>query len=186
MCGTFLYYAIAIYNTILPDLRKIYSEKSKATTNTSKQMAKILKYLASNPRAEIQYRASGMQLSIHSDVSYLSVAQSRREAGPVGSIFSAKVHLTPKIQKISCRPPTASYLFCARSFAISWRQQLRPYMAPSLSTPRQLYLSATPYLKRDGNTDPRPSKWTIALQWELQISNSSKRNLRPWICVSIG
>ena len=34
VCGTFLYYAIAIDNTILPSLRDISSEQSKATKNT--------------------------------------------------------------------------------------------------------------------------------------------------------
>ena len=58
-------------------------EQSKAITNTAKQVAKILNYLASNPQAEIQYRASGMQLAIHSDVSYLSVAQARIRASGV-------------------------------------------------------------------------------------------------------
>ena len=79
----FLYYAIAIDKTILPALSNISSEKSKATTNTTKQVAKLLNYLASNPQAEIQYRASGMQLSIHSDASYLSVAQARSRASGV-------------------------------------------------------------------------------------------------------
>ena len=83
MCGTFLYYSIAIDNTILPDLRNIYSEQSKATKNTEKQMAKPLNYLDYNPHAEIQYRASGMQLSIHSDASYLSVSQARSRASEV-------------------------------------------------------------------------------------------------------
>ena len=69
VCGTFLYYAISIDNTILPTLSNISSEKSKATTNTAKQVAKLLNYLTSNPQAEIQYRASGMQLDIHSDAS---------------------------------------------------------------------------------------------------------------------
>ena len=74
VCGTFLYYAISIDNTILPDLSNISSEQSKSTTNTAKQVAKLLNYLVSNPQAEIQYRASGIQFSIHSDASYLSVA----------------------------------------------------------------------------------------------------------------
>ena len=69
VCGTFLYYAIAIDNIILPALSDISSEQSKATKNTAKQVAKLLNYLASNPKAEIQYRASGMQLAIHSDSS---------------------------------------------------------------------------------------------------------------------
>ena len=67
MCGTYLYYAIAIDDTILPDLNGIYSYQSQATTNTENQVDKILKYLASNPHAEIQYRASGMKLAINSD-----------------------------------------------------------------------------------------------------------------------
>ena len=51
LCGTFLYYAIAIDNTILPALSDISSEKYKATRNTAKQVAKLLNYLASNPHA---------------------------------------------------------------------------------------------------------------------------------------
>ena len=71
----------------------------------------------------------------------------RPEAGPVDSILSAKAHLNPTIQKIFCRPPTSSYSPCAILCAISWRQQLRPNMLPSLSKPKQLYLSAPPFLK---------------------------------------
>ena len=79
----FLYYAIAIDNTILPALSEISSEQSKSTTNTAKQVAKLLNYLASNPRAEIQYRAIGMQLAIYSDASYFSVTQARSLASGV-------------------------------------------------------------------------------------------------------
>ena len=87
MCGTFLYYAIAINNTILPDLSEIYSEQYKATNVTEKQVAKLLNYLASNPHTEIQYKASGMQLAIHSDVSYLSISQARIRASGVSFLI---------------------------------------------------------------------------------------------------
>ena len=83
MCGTFLYYVIAIDKKILPALGDISSEQSKATTNTAKQVAKLLNYLASNPQEEIQYRASGMQLGIHSDASYLSIPHARSRASGV-------------------------------------------------------------------------------------------------------
>ena len=46
-------------------------------------MANLLKYLASNPLVEIQYKESGMQLAINSDVSYLSVSQARSRASRV-------------------------------------------------------------------------------------------------------
>ena len=65
VCGTLFYYAIVIDNTILLSLSDISSEQSKSTKNTAKQVGKLLNYLASFPNAEIQYRASGMQLDIH-------------------------------------------------------------------------------------------------------------------------
>ena len=51
VCGNFLYYTIAIDNTILPAISEISSEQSKATKNTAKQVADILNYIASNPNA---------------------------------------------------------------------------------------------------------------------------------------
>ena len=46
-------------------------------------MAKILKYLAYNPNSEIQYRHSGMQLSIHYNASYFSVYRARSRSSGV-------------------------------------------------------------------------------------------------------
>ena len=46
-------------------------------------VAKLLNYLATNPDAKIQYRASGMQLCVHSDDSYLSVSKARSRAGGI-------------------------------------------------------------------------------------------------------
>ena len=86
MCGTFLYYAIAIYNTIIPALRDISSDQSKATNNTAKQVDKLLNYLAYNSHAGNQYRESGMQVAIHSYASYLLVSQARSRASGVRSI----------------------------------------------------------------------------------------------------
>ena len=83
VCGTFLYYAIAIDSKILPALSNIYSEQSKATTNTAKYVDKLLNNLASNPQAKIQYIASGMQLAIHADAYYHSVNQARSRASGV-------------------------------------------------------------------------------------------------------
>ena len=83
MCGTFLYYAITIDNTILHDLSNISSDQSKATKNTAKQVAKLLNYLASNQHTEIQYRTNGVKLAIHFEGSYLLVSQVRIRASGV-------------------------------------------------------------------------------------------------------
>ena len=83
VCSTFLYYTIGIDNQILPSLSDISLEKSKATKNIAKQVTKLLNYMTTNPNAEIQCRASGMQLAIHSDASYLSVSKARSRASGV-------------------------------------------------------------------------------------------------------
>ena len=52
------------------------------------------------------------------------------EADPVEFIFSQKDHLNPKIQKISCQLPTASYSLREKSCAISWHKQPKQSTAP--------------------------------------------------------
>ena len=54
VCGTFLYYAIAIDNTILPALSDISSEQAKATKNAATKVSQLLNYMATNPQAQIQ------------------------------------------------------------------------------------------------------------------------------------
>ena len=56
-----------------------------------------MNYLASNPQAESQYRAIGMKLAIHSDASYLSVAQARSRSS--GVHFLSKGPPDPKNQE---------------------------------------------------------------------------------------
>ena len=104
MCGTFLYYAITIDKTILPALREISSEKYKAMKNTEKQVSKLMNYLASNPHAEMQYRVSGLQLAIHSNVSYLSVSQARSRASGVRFISEGP----PNPNNPECFVPTVN------------------------------------------------------------------------------
>ena len=73
----------SLLKTIFSLTSVTFPQSNKDTKNTSKQVAKILNYLASNPNAEIQYRANGMQLDIHSDTSYLLVSQARSRASEV-------------------------------------------------------------------------------------------------------
>ena len=81
--GTFWYYGIVLDNTILVALNDISLEQYKATDNTSKNITKLLNYLATHPEAVIKYHASGMQIYVRSDASYLSVSKSRSRAGGI-------------------------------------------------------------------------------------------------------
>ena len=78
--GKFLYYVIALDNTLMVGLNSISLEESKATDNTYKNITKLLNYLATHPEVVIKYHASGMQVYVHSDASYLSVSKSRSRA----------------------------------------------------------------------------------------------------------
>ena len=55
--GTFLYYGIAVDNTILVALITISSEQSSATSNTAKKITQLLNYFATHPDATIRYNA---------------------------------------------------------------------------------------------------------------------------------
>ena len=83
MLGKCFYYGIALDNTLLISLNEISLEQSKATDNTSKNITKILNYLADHPEVVIKYHASGIQLYAHSDASYLSVSKARSRAGGI-------------------------------------------------------------------------------------------------------
>ena len=81
--GTFLYYSIALNNTLLVALNDTPLEQSKATEKPSKKITNLLNYLATHPEAVIKYHASGMQLYVNSDASYLSVSKARIRAGGI-------------------------------------------------------------------------------------------------------
>jgi hypothetical protein len=72
--GYVLYYARAVYPTVLMPLNDIATEQTKATEKTQAATNQLLDYLATHPDATIRYHASDMILHIHSDASYLSVS----------------------------------------------------------------------------------------------------------------
>ena len=76
-----MYYARAIDSTMLTALSAIASEQANPTENTMKKVKQFLDYAASQEDAVVTYKASDMQLAIHSDASYLSEQKSRSRAG---------------------------------------------------------------------------------------------------------
>jgi hypothetical protein len=137
--GSVLYYARAVYPTILIPLNDIATEQTKATEKIQAATNQMLDYLATHPDATIRYHASDMILHIHSDASYLSVSnyQSR-----LGGLFSwetnppSKKHLTaqssaslplsktswPQLQnqKLECASTTPKVAPHSESHSPSW------------------------------------------------------------------
>jgi hypothetical protein len=79
--GSVLYYARAVNPTFLMPLNDIATEQTKVTAKTQAATNQLLDYLAAHPDATIRYHASDMILHIHSDASYLSVANARSRLG---------------------------------------------------------------------------------------------------------
>ena len=92
--GKFLYYGLAIDNTILVALNNISLEQSSATKNTSKKVAILLNDLNTNPNASIQYHTSGMILYVHSDASYMSIKKPRSRTGGIHFLSDARPEST--------------------------------------------------------------------------------------------
>ena len=79
--GTFLYYGIAVDNTLLLSLSDLSVEQSAGTEKTWNKIIWLLNYVASHPDASIRYVASNMILHVHSNASYLSAPRARSRAG---------------------------------------------------------------------------------------------------------
>ena len=79
--GSLLYYALAVDCTLLVALGDLAAVQTRATEDTMNKLVWLLNYVASNPNAEITYKASDMCLHVHSDASYLSVPKARSRTG---------------------------------------------------------------------------------------------------------
>ena len=69
---TFLYYAQAIDESMLPALGTIATQQSVPTENTMHKVNQFIDYAATHPDAVITYRASNMILPAHSGASHPS------------------------------------------------------------------------------------------------------------------
>jgi hypothetical protein len=72
LTGTLLYYARAVYPTLIMPINVLASEQSNATEVTANKIIKLLNYCNTHPETKIRYHASDMIIHIHSDASYLS------------------------------------------------------------------------------------------------------------------
>jgi hypothetical protein len=64
-----------------PLLSALASQLSTATTKTIKAVSHLLDYCSTHPEYPIRYFASGMQIKIHSDASYLSGPKAKSRIG---------------------------------------------------------------------------------------------------------
>ena len=80
---------------MLAALGTIASVQAKKTEGTTQAVTQLLNYSATHPEAIVQYKASDMQLPVHSDASYPSESQDSSRAG--GKFFVSEFSKTPTI-----------------------------------------------------------------------------------------
>ena len=115
--GTLLYYARAVDSTILPALSELSTEQSKGTRKTLSKLKQLLDYCSTNPKATVRFRQSGMQLTIDSDASYLSVSKARSRAAGYfylsarsNPILNGVIHVTCHVLKEVVSPAAEAEL----------------------------------------------------------------------------
>jgi hypothetical protein len=104
VCGKFLYPARTVDNTMLHALNELCIAATKGTEETAKALIHFLNYCATNPDAEIIYRASDMILSVDSDAAYLIAPQARSRASGYhylgnkdGKLFNGAIFILTKL-----------------------------------------------------------------------------------------
>ena len=83
VCGTLLYYAIAVDQIMLVVINSIATAQANATTTTMAEIAWLLNYAATHPDAKLHYHAIDMILHIARNASYLSEERSRSRDGGI-------------------------------------------------------------------------------------------------------
>ena len=81
VCGTFLYYAISVDQTMLAALNAISAAQANATTTTTGDIVWLLNYAETHPKSKIHYHSSNMTLHVASNASYLCEERARSRTG---------------------------------------------------------------------------------------------------------
>ena len=182
--GVFLYYAIAIDNTVIVPLSDIGSEQARATSKTMDKVQQLLDCLASDPNETIRYHARGMIIFIHIDASYLSVTKTRSRANGVFSLSDPK----PDAITFSGYTPILNgliFIMCKSLRNIMASTSDAEYGALFLNGQAAVPIRTT-LIECIIPSHPPRYKWTIPPQWEFPTRASNKNAPRLWICVFIG
>ena len=79
--GTFLYYSLVVYSTMLVALSHLAATQSKSTEQTYDGVVWLLNYYANHPTAVVRYKHIKRILRVNRYASYLSVTKARSIAG---------------------------------------------------------------------------------------------------------
>ena len=187
--GTFLFYARAIDNTILPALNEIAAYQAAPTQQTNEKIHMLLDYLSTYPNAKIRYNASDMILHLESDAAYLVALKARsRIAGfyycgqkynkPVTNMNDANgpIHIECKIlRRVVCSAAEAetAAIFYNCQNAVDMRNMLTTLGHPQPATPVKTDNSTATAFVNDYLKKKKSKSWDMNYHW---LSDQSKLN----------
>ena len=94
--GSFLYYARAVDNTILPALNEIALYQAKPSNKTLQKLRMLFDYLNTYPNAKIKFFALDMKLYIDSDAAYLIAPKAKSRISGYYYLSDVCKNTTPK------------------------------------------------------------------------------------------
>ena len=178
--GTFLYFARAIDNTILPAINEIAAKQSKPTQKTLSKIQMLMDYVNTYPNPKIRYHASDMKLYIDSDAAYLVADKARsRIAGyyycsNVDNSPSPKpplngpIHIECKILRhvvTSAAEAETAALFYNCQTAIDIRNMLEALGHPQRATAVKTDNSTASSFVQDLLKQKRSKSWDVRYHW---------------------
>jgi len=113
--GKLLYYARAVDSSLNVALSALASKQSHPTTATRTRVSQLLDYCATHPAARLLFRASDMQLHVHSDAGYNNESFARSRTG--GHFFLGAHHDKPPMSNGAVLNPTTILKHVASSAA---------------------------------------------------------------------
>ena len=176
--GSFLYYARAVDNTILPALNEIALYQAKPTSNTIEKIQMLLDYLHTFPNAKIRFHASDMQLHIDSDAAYLVAPKAKSRIAGYYFLSDKATTISPQINgpiHIECKllnhvvtsaaeAETAGLFYNAQT-ALHIKHILRALNHPQKIIPLKTDNSTAASFVTDTLKAKRSKSWDVRYHW---------------------
>ena len=179
--GTFLYYARAVDNTILPALNEIATNQAKPTKNTVDKLNMLKDYLSTYPNAVIRFYASDMVLHVESDAAYLVLPKARsRMAGffycsnkydknqPIKVPLNRPIHVECKTSRrivTSAAEAETAGVFFNSQLCVPIRHMLTILGHPQPATPIKTDNSTANSFVHDMLKQKRSKSWDMNYHW---------------------
>ena len=189
--GSFLYYARAVDNTILPALNEIALYQAKPTKNTLQKIQMLLDYLNTYSKAKIRFYASDMKLYVDSDAAYLvapkaksrisgyyylsNICPNDKPKPPLNVPVLVECRLIQHVVTSAAEAETAGLFYNAQS-AIQLKNILHALNHPQHHIPIKTDNTTAASFVTDTIKNKRSKSWDVRYHWLSEQQKQGKFN----------